>query len=401
MVRIIVFVGGLFGLAALAFLTHFWQGPAIEDDLKTRVAVELANQGLDWAYVAQIDGRDITLGGDAPGLDDRDRAVALADAQWGVRSVSSLIAVTPPALPTIETQPLPAPAVPDGQAPAPPPEVPPPAPPPEVTPAAAENSYEARAQFRAGVLQLAGDVPSAEEKSAVLRFAREAFPGARIIDELRVAPGIPDGAWPDVLRTGLAQLAQFTTGDMRLKGRKLLLSGSVAVPDTREAAIRALRDLPAAYTGIADIAVSGAAPAAVVETGVGPEASAAIACQQAATAMTQPEPKILFASGKATLSREALAQLAELAAVFKTCPDARIEVQGHTDSTGREETNAKLSRERAEAVRAALIGLGISRARLTAKGLGATRMLVAETGDSPAAIEALRARNRRIEFVVR
>ena len=86
--------------------------------------------------------------------------------------------------------------------------------------------------------------------------------------------------------------------------------------------------------------------------------------------------------------------LQEAAQILKERTDiGRVEVQGHTDNTGTPAYNKRLSGERANAVRDALIELGVSSARLTAKGYGQDRPLVANTSD------ANRAKNRRVQLI--
>lgn len=75
-------------------------------------------------------------------------------------------------------------------------------------------------------------------------------------------------------------------------------------------------------------------------------------------------------------------------------PDIRIEVQGHTSSTGGRRRNRKLSRRRAAAVRDHLIGLGIDAARLEARGYGETRPKAHNTTATG------RATNERVEFLL-
>ena len=67
---------------------------------------------------------------------------------------------------------------------------------------------------------------------------------------------------------------------------------------------------------------------------------------------------------------------------------------GHTDDVGSASYNQKLSADRAEVVRKALIDQGIDATRLTAKGYGATKPLV------PNDSEEHRAVNRRTEMIV-
>lgn len=73
---------------------------------------------------------------------------------------------------------------------------------------------------------------------------------------------------------------------------------------------------------------------------------------------------------------------------------AKIEVQGHTDDSGNEEFNQRLSQERADAVRQWLIDAGIPADKLVAKGYGYTKPL----GDNR--IRQGRQQNRRVQFVI-
>ena len=79
---------------------------------------------------------------------------------------------------------------------------------------------------------------------------------------------------------------------------------------------------------------------------------------------------ILFNSGSATISAESSAALTELAQDIIACGDVPIYIEGHTDSDGDDGRNLILSVERAEAVVAAMVSLGIDPARLYAVGYG-------------------------------
>jgi len=80
-----------------------------------------------------------------------------------------------------------------------------------------------------------------------------------------------------------------------------------------------------------------------------------------------------FDTGKATLRQESFAALNDLAEVMKFKRKMVIEIAGHTDDVGDDAANMKLSQLRAEAVVKYLIGKGISKERLTAKGYGETQ----------------------------
>jgi OmpA-OmpF porin, OOP family len=71
----------------------------------------------------------------------------------------------------------------------------------------------------------------------------------------------------------------------------------------------------------------------------------------------------------------------------------RIEIGGHTDSTGRYEYNMRLSRARARSVRQYLLARGIPPARLSARGYGPDKPI----GDNKT--DEGRTKNRRVEFI--
>ncbi len=116
------------------------------------------------------------------------------------------------------------------------------------------------------------------------------------------------------------------------------------------------------------------------------------ACERAMSDVVA-QSRIEFATARADIADSSASTLDALAKAAKTCTGV-IEVQGHTDSVGQPERNLKLSNARAEAVRQALVARGLSRDRLTARGLGETAPLADNTTPEG------RAQNRRIEFRV-
>jgi len=103
---------------------------------------------------------------------------------------------------------------------------------------------------------------------------------------------------------------------------------------------------------------------------------------------------VLFASGQTQLVEGGLSSLKEVVDLLQTEPDKKIRVEGHTDSLGDAETNLQLSEQRAQAVREALISLGVSADRVTALGMGED-FPIASNED-----EAGRARNRRVDVIL-
>ena len=102
---------------------------------------------------------------------------------------------------------------------------------------------------------------------------------------------------------------------------------------------------------------------------------------------------VLFDSGSATLQPGAEDKLRHVADVLQRYPKTRVEIVGHTDNRGTAASNETLSERRARAVADVLVRAGVDRARITTRGLGATRPVA--SNDS---LEG-RARNRRVEIV--
>lgn len=100
-----------------------------------------------------------------------------------------------------------------------------------------------------------------------------------------------------------------------------------------------------------------------------------------------------FDTARATLHAESSHALDQAARLLRQQPQLRLLIVGHTDSTGSMTTNQRLSQQRAESVRDALVGRGIAPARLTPAGAGSS------TPVANNATEAGRALNRRVELV--
>lgn len=85
--------------------------------------------------------------------------------------------------------------------------------------------------------------------------------------------------------------------------------------------------------------------------------------------------------------------LEEIAGLMKHNPDWKLSINGHTDNVGGDASNLELSRQRAKAVKAALVErYGIAENRLNTGGFGASQPH--EKNDTPEG----RSRNRRVEL---
>ena len=103
---------------------------------------------------------------------------------------------------------------------------------------------------------------------------------------------------------------------------------------------------------------------------------------------------IQFEFNSAALTENSKEGVDMLANFLESHPGITVELAGHTDNVGSDAYNLKLSQDRAEVVRQALIAKGVSDERLTAKGYGPTRPLYPNDSDEH------RALNRRTEMII-
>ncbi len=103
---------------------------------------------------------------------------------------------------------------------------------------------------------------------------------------------------------------------------------------------------------------------------------------------------IFFTSGSAVLLPMSESEIDILYHLLISQPSVKIEISGHTDDVGSTEDNLLLSKQRAEAVRSALINKGIDGDRLFSMGYGEEKPI--DTNDTPEG----KSNNRRTEFVI-
>lgn len=102
---------------------------------------------------------------------------------------------------------------------------------------------------------------------------------------------------------------------------------------------------------------------------------------------------IHFASGSAQISPDSMDIVKKAAETIKAgAAGTKLEVGGHTDSSGNPASNMKLSEARAQSVMEALVGFGVNKGMLSAKGYGDSKPV--GSNDTPEG----KAKNRRMEF---
>ena len=101
---------------------------------------------------------------------------------------------------------------------------------------------------------------------------------------------------------------------------------------------------------------------------------------------------IFFATGSSKLLAKSFKSLQEVASILKENPSFKVSIEGHTDNTGGDELNQKLSESRAASVKDYLLEHGVDESKISSKGFGPSDPVA----DNKTA--AGRAKNRRVEM---
>ncbi|NTY86621.1 OmpA family protein [Serratia fonticola] len=104
--------------------------------------------------------------------------------------------------------------------------------------------------------------------------------------------------------------------------------------------------------------------------------------------------RMQFDTNRTELTPASQEQLRNIVDILRAYPDVEIQLGGYTDKSTNEQMDRRLSQDRADAVRMALVKMGIGESRISAEGYGSAYPLV------PNDSEANRAKNRRIDLRV-
>ncbi|MEH6737683.1 MAG: OmpA family protein [Sulfitobacter sp.] len=235
-----------------------------------------------------------------------------------------------------------------------------------------------------GQVQLRGRVNDDALRDLTTSFAKARFGSDSVYTATRVVDDLP-ADWATRVLAGLEGLSQLSNGAISVTPDLLLLTGNTGNPDasTEIASLLAGKlgegsafDVNVTYQKKLDPVLGLPTP---------DECEAEIGAIVAAG-------KINFEPGSATIDSSALGTMDDIAAILKRCGDLRLEIQGYTDSQGREEMNLALSQSRSESVLNELRARRVVTGSFKAVGYG-EESPVADNGT-----EAGREANRRIEF---
>ena len=101
---------------------------------------------------------------------------------------------------------------------------------------------------------------------------------------------------------------------------------------------------------------------------------------------------IFFATGSSKLLAKSYTSLNSVVSVLTDHPTYKVDIAGHTDTTGTQEKNHVLSHDRANSVKAYLVSKGIDESRLSTEGYGSDKPIASNK------TAAGKAKNRRVEM---
>ncbi|MBT5001297.1 MAG: OmpA family protein [Tateyamaria sp.] len=235
-----------------------------------------------------------------------------------------------------------------------------------------------------GLVQLRGRLANGNMRNLTESYARATFGTSNVYMAARLVSDLPD-TWPLRILTGLEALSKLSYGVVTVTPNMVVVSGSAGeqMASTKIASLLAAKLGEAEEFDIKVTYIEKLDPIAALPTP--DECEAEIAAIVAIS-------KITFEPGSATINASALGTMDDIAEILRQCGDLKLEVQGHTDSQGREEMNLNLSQARAQSVLNELRARRVLTSTYTAKGYGEINP-IADNKE-----EAGREANRRIEF---
>lgn len=226
-----------------------------------------------------------------------------------------------------------------------------------------------------GKVIASGTVPDEASRAAILGKLRDLYGAGNVLDHLEVGGVVPPSNWTENMTKIIGpNLKQVHKGQMQVNGTQIAIKGNVANEALRQQVVSNLAtSLNPTYT---------------IDNGL----VAAAGDAQNVLDKTLSNRVVEFEVGSATLTPAGRVILDEMYAAIKQIGTPKVQVIGHTDSSGSRQANISLSLSRANSVRNYLVEKGLPADNLTAVGSGPDQPV--SSNDSSEG----RAKNRRIEF---
>ncbi len=361
--KLLIILLALLAISAIAyFCVYKTHVPAIQTDIETRAKAALVDNGISSIDV-DVDGRDITLTGMAATPQIKQAAERIAQVN-GYNFINNEIHVA-------------------GEA---------------ISEAPVRGHSLSIKLDKAGKVELDGILDAGSHK--VLREATVKRYGKENVEDRILELDVPKAkGMPKVAVMIMEQLKGLASGEAILIGKKIDLKGTSPSKDNLSQVEQAMAGATEGYDITLNLSVAdkGAKPLGnepVVAVAVQPASkSQRRNCQKKFNTLLRSN-KVRFNTSSSVLKKSSYRVLNKVAATAKKCPGMMIKIHGHTDSTGRNSLNKKLSRNRARAVAKYLAKKGIPESNLVSVGHGSSKPIASNKSNKG------RARNRRIELTV-
>ncbi|MDK3072232.1 OmpA family protein [Sedimentitalea sp. JM2-8] len=235
-----------------------------------------------------------------------------------------------------------------------------------------------------GLVQLRGRVGDETLRLAADSYAKARFGSANVYTATRVVEDLPND-WPVRVLAGLEALSMLSNGALIVAPDNVTLNG-VSQNEAANAEIAGLLAERLGETETYELDITYRPPPPPADLPPDPEVC------EAELVQIQAVNKIQFEPGSATIAAESLDTMNEIADILRECGEIRLEIQGHTDSQGRESMNEQLSQARAQSVLNELRSRRVLTSTYVAVGYGESTPIASND------TEEGREENRRIEF---
>ena len=266
-------------------------------------------------------------------------------------------------------------------------------------------------------LSIKGYVENEGNKTLLLAKAKKLFGSENVTNKLKIATGAPED-WDHISNFALDRLKDVDYGAMKLKNQSYEFTGHLPSPSSKAAfldGIRTVMSNPENNYGKfrGDYIITAPVEEPVIASKEEPKKEPVVASKKVAPVLVKVPMaetvascqtkidgvldgrKILFDNNKAIIKQNSFALLDNLVIAIKECPITKLDITGHTDNRGSSAYNERLSSYRASSVKRYFVKKGLSKNIMRTIGFGETQPITSNSND------AERAKNRRIEFIVK
>ncbi len=247
-----------------------------------------------------------------------------------------------------------------------------------------DHQYTTIFAYQDDVLSIEGLIPSEEEKQNLILFSKEL--GFKSVKERTLISDKNPNNWFLATKYSLRLLKNLQSGSLSIVGENVSLEGKSIDEKSSWSKIKDKKKLPSNFNIKENVKFK-----KVVKKISKKEKS--YNCKNLSKDLNKLN--IQYKTGSALLKKDSIDVLRSMIGPLKQCSKLKVWVVGHTDNSGDQKTNKELSLVRSRTAIYYLVDGGINKKRFEAIGAGSERPIASNK------TQAGKAKNRRIEFVVR